>query len=304
MNDRDRRESGRLMLISPERVFYAGLLGRPRQRSSGGFNIYAAIAAASLTINDGQSDADRRAGAGAALCRPQCRERTSLDHLPGDRTGNGRAPRRWTSSARGFPGPEGAPISRGAFAPPTKICGCGSTAAASPPPSSTGCFFGEALPDRDIDRAHQALAASLERLLRQQDDARPTARRCGGTVAVALPASVQAADRRLVPGLSRLEAGAASAAFRQRGHQPRASRAGHRLSQLDAFQPLDPAFLRLAAARDLFRLAGSRDLPQRSGRAAPLALARGRKKRNETPDASSAPSVRPRLTRLQSKAVP
>ena len=43
MNDRDRRESGRLMLISPERVFYAGLLGRPRQRSSGGANIYCAM---------------------------------------------------------------------------------------------------------------------------------------------------------------------------------------------------------------------------------------------------------------------
>jgi AraC-like DNA-binding protein len=43
MNDRDRRESGRLMLISPERVFYAGLLGRPHKRSSGGFNIYAAM---------------------------------------------------------------------------------------------------------------------------------------------------------------------------------------------------------------------------------------------------------------------
>ena len=40
MNDRDRRESGRLMLISPERVFYAGLLGRPRKRTSGGTNIY------------------------------------------------------------------------------------------------------------------------------------------------------------------------------------------------------------------------------------------------------------------------
>ena len=26
------RESGHLMLITPERVFYAGLLGRPRQR--------------------------------------------------------------------------------------------------------------------------------------------------------------------------------------------------------------------------------------------------------------------------------
>jgi AraC-like DNA-binding protein len=43
MNDRYRRESGRLMLISPERVFYAGLLGRPRKRTSGGYNIYAAM---------------------------------------------------------------------------------------------------------------------------------------------------------------------------------------------------------------------------------------------------------------------
>jgi AraC-like DNA-binding protein len=43
MNDRDRRQSGRLMLISPERVFYAGLLGRPRKRTSGGYNIYAAM---------------------------------------------------------------------------------------------------------------------------------------------------------------------------------------------------------------------------------------------------------------------
>ncbi|MGZ5873583.1 MAG: helix-turn-helix domain-containing protein [Bradyrhizobium sp.] len=37
------RESGHLMLITPERVFYAGLLGRPRQRCSGAFHIYVAI---------------------------------------------------------------------------------------------------------------------------------------------------------------------------------------------------------------------------------------------------------------------
>jgi AraC-like DNA-binding protein len=55
MNDRDRRGSGRLMLISPERVFYAGLLGRPRQRSSGGYNIYAAMCG-QLKITDGKSE--------------------------------------------------------------------------------------------------------------------------------------------------------------------------------------------------------------------------------------------------------
>src|ERR1700692_271695 len=36
-------ESGHLMLIATERVFYAGLLGRPRQRGSGAFHVYVAI---------------------------------------------------------------------------------------------------------------------------------------------------------------------------------------------------------------------------------------------------------------------
>jgi AraC-like DNA-binding protein len=36
-------ESGHLMLITPERVFYAGLLGRPRQRCAGAFHVYVAI---------------------------------------------------------------------------------------------------------------------------------------------------------------------------------------------------------------------------------------------------------------------
>ena len=53
MNDHDRRDSGRLMLISPERVFYAGLLGRPRKRAGGGFSIYAAMQG-SLTITLGK----------------------------------------------------------------------------------------------------------------------------------------------------------------------------------------------------------------------------------------------------------
>jgi AraC-like DNA-binding protein len=56
MNDDQRRRSGRLMLISPERVFYAGLLGRPRQRSSGGYNVYAAMHGG-LTILQGSSKA-------------------------------------------------------------------------------------------------------------------------------------------------------------------------------------------------------------------------------------------------------
>jgi AraC-like DNA-binding protein len=37
------RESDHLMLITPERVFYAGLLGRPRQRAPGSCHIYVAL---------------------------------------------------------------------------------------------------------------------------------------------------------------------------------------------------------------------------------------------------------------------
>jgi AraC-like DNA-binding protein len=42
MDDRASR-TGHLMLITPERVFYAGLLGRPRQRCAGAFHVYVAI---------------------------------------------------------------------------------------------------------------------------------------------------------------------------------------------------------------------------------------------------------------------
>jgi AraC-like DNA-binding protein len=52
MDQGRRRESGHLMLISPERVFYAGLLGRPRQRTSGGFAVYVALHGA-LTVTRG-----------------------------------------------------------------------------------------------------------------------------------------------------------------------------------------------------------------------------------------------------------
>lgn len=41
--DEKGRASGHLMLITPERVFYAGLLGRPRARCSGAFHVYVAL---------------------------------------------------------------------------------------------------------------------------------------------------------------------------------------------------------------------------------------------------------------------
>ncbi|MDE2378801.1 AraC family transcriptional regulator [Bradyrhizobium sp.] len=49
------RESDHLMLITPERVFYAGFLGRPRQRTSGSCHVYVAVKGSlHLTDDDGQ----------------------------------------------------------------------------------------------------------------------------------------------------------------------------------------------------------------------------------------------------------
>ncbi len=41
--DDKRHQSGHLMLITPDRVFYAGLLGRPRERCPGAFHVYVSI---------------------------------------------------------------------------------------------------------------------------------------------------------------------------------------------------------------------------------------------------------------------
>ena len=54
MDDRA-HNSGHLMLITPERVFYAGLLGRPRERCPGAFHVYVAIKGGLwLTTADGR----------------------------------------------------------------------------------------------------------------------------------------------------------------------------------------------------------------------------------------------------------
>jgi AraC-like DNA-binding protein len=52
----ERRQSGHLMLISPQRVFYAGLLGRPRGRTSGAFLIYRSLEGCLKVTRDGCTD--------------------------------------------------------------------------------------------------------------------------------------------------------------------------------------------------------------------------------------------------------
>lgn len=51
-----RSESGHVMLISPERVFYAGLLGRPRNRSTGSVLIYVGLGGQLALTCEGRSE--------------------------------------------------------------------------------------------------------------------------------------------------------------------------------------------------------------------------------------------------------
>jgi len=57
MHGRQGPDLGRVMLISPQRVFYAGLLGKPRKRCSGGYNVYAAIHGHLRVLIDGRAAA-------------------------------------------------------------------------------------------------------------------------------------------------------------------------------------------------------------------------------------------------------
>jgi AraC-like DNA-binding protein len=76
MNDRARRESGHLMLITPERVLYAGLLGRPRQRCPGAFYVYVSIEGGlRLTSADGGESYGE-----LAVVRPNVRHTIASDH--------------------------------------------------------------------------------------------------------------------------------------------------------------------------------------------------------------------------------
>ena len=74
MDDPSHR-SGHLMLILPERVFYAGLLGRPRARCSGGFNIYVSIEGGLWLTADG-----RNSHGELAVVQPNVRHTIASDY--------------------------------------------------------------------------------------------------------------------------------------------------------------------------------------------------------------------------------
>ena len=266
-------KSGHLMLITPERVFYAGLLGRPRQRCSGAFNIYVSIEGGLwLTTADG-----RESYGEMVAVLPNVRHTIASDYrsvLSIVIEPESVRPGVLEDFAKRLSGPEGEAFASRIRAAYLELREHHERR------RILQCRIRYAVPWRSAAAARTrsargALDRADRKILRRAGDGGEL-RRGGRTVAVALPASVQGRDRNLVPLVPRLEAGAASAAFRQPGHQPCASGAGYRLSRLHAFQPLDPPLLRLEAARDLFRFARSRDL--QPAVAPPPTIAGGRKK--------------------------
>ena len=98
------RDSGHLMLITPERVFYAGLLGRPRRAPPGRVPCLCRDQGRPVACDRRRPQSPWRTGRGAAECAAHHRERPSLRDLPRDRAGNAFATARstnWASAAVG-----------------------------------------------------------------------------------------------------------------------------------------------------------------------------------------------------------
>lgn len=159
-----RRDSGHLMLISPQRVFYAGLLGRPRGRSSGAFHIYAAIEGTLSLAHQGRD----QAGVMLAVVPPYLSHTVESDHrsvicvtvepetVP---------PGTLEQLARRIEGPEGGQIRERFRAAYARLRDAGQRE-----PFTTAEFdtmlFGRPLPARTLD---PRIAGAVERLTRRPD---------------------------------------------------------------------------------------------------------------------------------------
>ncbi len=260
--ERSGSESGHLMLITPERVFYAGLLGRPRERCSGAFHVYVALEGALwLSTADGREVHGELLTANSNIAHTVTSDHRSAICVTMEPES---APAgTFEKLAKRLSGTENASFARRIRGAYEHLLGwtCGNDVDSA---ELDRMCFGEALPRRILDPRVTKAIARIERFSGEPVTATACAAEAG-LLDVALPAFVQAGDRHLLPRLPRLEARAASAAFRQPGPQPRPSRARHRLSRLHAFLAFDPQVLRAEAARDLLRLARSCDLPQRRG---------------------------------------
>ena len=207
---------------------------------------------AASSITEGKSEVIGEVAVVPPYVTAQRRKRTSLDHLPGDRAGNGRARGAGCLERADFRDADRRSIAqriRAAYETLRRAA------------TAWRLYHRRIRPAGSLARSCRtatSISASgdrrfeAQRFLREQDDG-GRLRGIGQPVAVAVPASVQGADRRIVSRLPRLETGAASAAFRQRGHQPGAPRAGYRLS------PTRPiSAIRSAGSTDCSRARSSR----------------------------------------------
>ena len=158
MNDRDQRQSGRLMLISPERVFYAGLLGKPRKRSSGGYNIYIAVDGR-LTVTESRSESVGE----VAMVTPYTPHSVDSEHrciiclVIEPETVEQAAMQRLAAKIRGPAVPQFARRVRAAYENlRSQQRRAGFTTA-----ELDGLFFGELLPPRNMDRRIRRAASRL-----------------------------------------------------------------------------------------------------------------------------------------------
>jgi len=159
MNNSDRNEhSGRLMLISPERVFYAGLLGKPRKRTSGGYNLYTAMHG-QLRVNEGRSELVGQ----VALVQPYTSHSVESEHpciiclVIEPETVAPAAMRKLSERVHGADGPELTQRIRAAY----ENLRVQERRAGFTTQDFDRLFFGELLPDRNIDRRIARAAAGL-----------------------------------------------------------------------------------------------------------------------------------------------
>ena len=250
------QKSGHLMLITPERVFYAGLLGRPRQRCSGAFNIYVSIEGGLwLTTADGCETH----GEMVALL-PNIRHTIASDYrsvLSVVIEPESVVPARSKIShgvSRGLK----AKLSPAAFAPP--IANCANITPATILQRRIRSSVPWRGPAAARTRSPRGARDSADRkILRRAGDGGQLRRR-GGIVPVALPAFVQGGDRNIIPFVP---------AWKRARHLLHFANQDINLAHLAQdigypdsthFQPLDPPLLWLEAARDLFGLARPGDL--------------------------------------------
>ena len=257
--DQKGRDSGHLMLITPERVFYAGLLGRPRERRPGAFHIYVAIKGGLwLATADG-----REAHGELLTVLPNVRHTIASDYrsaicivIEPESVRDG-AFDEWTRRLSGSERELFVDRIRAAYDQLLQQrCRHDITRA-----EFDIMCFGEALPQRPLDPRVTKAIVQIGRFSGEPVTAASCAAEAGLSSSRFLHLFKQET------GISFRSFRAWKRArhllqFRQPGRQPRASGAGHRLSQLHPFQPFDSQVLWVEAARHLLRLARSRDLPQ------------------------------------------